>query len=245
MPALRGRKLDEIEVLVQNVERRGVVPHRHRIGFLRLFSVHGLLDGVHLLEERLGRLHRGKIVRSLLLIDPEGVPQQIHGGLHVVVSRIPNLLPPAVPVLLGALPVDVLPLRLDDDDSEGVEEFANVRVGHVPPDHELSEVEEFVHALLDSAVVPPLGDGNGRVLPGGGAAARECLPGRNPDRGGRQGGRDEKVSAVLPRRIVDVGLLLAGAQCGGIGGGAGADAAAGREEGRGGGEGRRGGGREG
>mmetsp|Transcript_42211 Transcript_42211/g.89769 ORF Transcript_42211/g.89769 Transcript_42211/m.89769 type:complete len:286 (-) Transcript_42211:98-955(-) len=201
MTALRRGQFDQIKINVQQVQRRRVNLRRLLVVRLRILQ-DPPFEEVHLLEEFLRRLHRGEVVRRLLLVDAEGVPEEVHGGFHVVVPRVEDVGGPAVPVLFVAHAVDVLLLPGYHDRFGHVEKVLDRRVRQIAPDDRGRHQQEFVHRLLHPSVIPTLGYRDGGVLPRGGASGRAGRVRRQDHRGrgGRRGGAREEAPPLERRR---------------------------------------------
>jgi hypothetical protein len=129
---------------------------------LALFD--SLFHGIHLLEKGLGGLDGRQIIGRLGLVDAEGIAQQVHAGLHVIVGTIANFRTLAIGILLGTLSVDILTTGFDDDQAVGVEKVLNGRRSHVSLDDLGANLEKVMDAGFDAAVITSLGDGDGTII---------------------------------------------------------------------------------
>mmetsp|Transcript_35594 Transcript_35594/g.75024 ORF Transcript_35594/g.75024 Transcript_35594/m.75024 type:complete len:237 (+) Transcript_35594:395-1105(+) len=205
MSTLRGRQFDQIQIFIQQIQRRRINCRCLRI--IRLWILHHPpLQQVHLLEEFLCRLDGGEVVGSLLLIDAEGVAEEVHGCFHVVVSGVENVGGFAVSVLFGAYSVDVLLFALDYDCFGDVEEVLYRRVSQVTLDHSRCHQEELMHSLLHTSIIPALCYRNGSVFSGSRTSRSVGRDGRDDCRGSRSGSGGEEVSPLEERIICVVGL---------------------------------------
>jgi len=108
-------------------------------------------------------MQRTQSIRRLLLVGAKGVSQQVHARFHIVVARIPNLAAFAVPVLFGALPVDVFAFGGHNDGALRIKKGLNPGDSHVSFNHIRAHFQKFMHSFLHATVVSSLGNGNGSV----------------------------------------------------------------------------------
>ena len=121
IPGLRGWQLHEVEELVEDVDGGRVNIPRLGPAAPRILK-RDELELVHLLEEFLRGPDARQVLGRLRLVDAEGVPEEVHRRLHVVVPRVVHGRGLAIAVLLRAYAVDVRLLPLDNDGLGHIEE---------------------------------------------------------------------------------------------------------------------------